>query len=79
MSMVDVKVVIDDAHLGAQDQVRAAVAAMGLNIETCIPEIGTIFGSADESVVPRLRLVDGVQQARSETRFSLPDDSEAPQ
>ena len=80
MRKVDVKVVIDDAHLGAQDAVRAAVAAAGLQVEQCIPEIGTIFGSAEEAVVERLRDVDGVLQAQSEATYALPPlDPETPQ
>lgn len=80
MRNVPLKVVIDDAHLSAQDAVQRAVAAVGLRIEECFPEIGTIFGSVDESLVGRIERVDGVLHAQQEAGYRVPPlDPKTPQ
>jgi hypothetical protein len=80
MARIAVKVVIDAAHLGAQEAVVSAVAAIGLRVEQCIPEIGAIYGSGeDDGLVDRLRAVDGVLQAQAEAGVALPEDPSAPQ
>lgn len=72
MSRVPVKVVIDDAHMNAQEAVERAVSALGFVVERSVPEIGAIFGSAEASVIDRLRGVDGVLRAQPEASYHLP-------
>jgi hypothetical protein len=80
MTRIPMKVVLDDAHLTSMDAVQKTIAAMGFQIEQCIPEIGAIYGSADEGVLKQLGEVDGVLRAQHEGAFSLaPRDPHAPQ
>lgn len=72
MSRVPVKVVIDSTHLDNQEGVERRVSALGMTIERTIREIGTIFGSVEESDIRQLQDVEGVLQARPERGFSVP-------
>ncbi len=72
MSMVHVKVVVDNAHMHNQEMVRQGVSAAGMVVDRTIPEIGTMFGSADESMIEILQRVEGVLRAQPEGGCQLP-------
>lgn len=76
MSEVHLKVVVDDAHLEQTDAVCQAVEAAGMRVETVVTEAGTIFGSADETVVRMIACVEGVLRAAPEEGFHVPPLSE---
>ncbi len=73
------KVVVDAAHLGETEAVCDAVRQAGMRIETVIAEAGTIFGTAEASLVQVIEQVEGVLRAAPEDRFDLPSDEAAPQ
>lgn len=80
MSMVYVKVVVDSAHMHNQDIVRQGVSAAGMIVDRTIPEIGAMFGSADESRIEFLQRVEGVLRAQPEGGCQLPPlDPDIPQ
>ncbi len=72
MSRVSIKIVLDADHLARQGDVCARIRSLGVTIEEVIPEIGAIFGSAEEDAMERIRAVEGVQQAGSEAGYHLP-------
>ncbi len=72
MPRVPVKVVLDTAHLNDQAAVCRAVSDAGLQVEQVIPEIGAIYGSAEEASVDRIGRIDGVLRAQRERGYQLP-------
>ena len=73
------KVVVDEAHLGETEAVCDAVREAGMRIETVIAEAGTIFGTAEASLVRVIERVEGVLRAAPEDGFEVPPNEDAPQ
>lgn len=73
------KVVVDEAHLSETEAVCDAVRQAGMRIETVIAEAGTIFGTAEASLVQVIAQVNGVLRAAPEDSFEIPPDEDAPQ
>ncbi|MEM7319447.1 MAG: hypothetical protein AAF408_10560 [Pseudomonadota bacterium] len=72
MAKVTVKVVVDDAHVNNSDMLEGKLRALGLEIEEIIPEIGVVFGTAEEESMEQLRALDGVAKAEPEQTYQLP-------
>lgn len=72
MGTVHLKVVVDAAHLARTEDVCAAVRAAGMRVETVVAEAGTIFGSADATMVTVIARVEGVLHAAPEAGFEVP-------
>lgn len=76
MAEISIKVVIDDAHLDQTETLSHRCEELGLHVQTVIPEIGTIFGTADESLLDKLCNLEGVENATTERGYQLPPMSE---
>lgn len=79
MGWISIKVIVDEAHQGQTEAVCAALRSLGMRVETAMPEIGVIFGAAEESLLPRVAMAEGVLSAAPEGRFHVPPDRKAPQ
>jgi hypothetical protein len=66
MAEIQIKVILDAAHIGNTDQMCRTLAAMGLSVESTFPEIGVIFGAGDPALLPRMQAIDGVTEAVAE-------------
>jgi hypothetical protein len=63
MNDLQIKVVLDAAHIGKTDQYCRTFAALGLTVESSFPEIGVIFGAGDAALLARMNAMEGVQEA----------------
>lgn len=76
MARIPIKVVVDDEHLDQTEALSRLCARLGLDVEAVIADAGTIFGTADESVLGELSQLEGVEEASAERRIHLPPLSE---
>jgi hypothetical protein len=72
MATVSLKVIVDHAHLDDPGTVQRRITALGVHIEVFHPEIGVLFGSGDESILPEIRRVEGVAEAECEATYTHP-------
>ncbi len=66
MGQIQIKVILDAAHIGQTDQMCRTLAAMGMAVESSFPEIGVIFGAGDQTLLPQMQAMDGVIDAVAE-------------
>lgn len=76
MSRNNYAVVIDDGHFDATTAIAETLAKQGFQVESIMPEIGAIYGSAEEGIMPRLKAIEGVEDVRREKTVQLPPFSE---
>lgn len=72
MSRLQYAVVIDDSHVSATAEIAGKLSEQGFSVESVAPEIGAIYGSAEEALIPKLRAVQGVEEVRPEESVQLP-------
>ncbi|MGL5009037.1 MAG: hypothetical protein ACRC6I_04095 [Paracoccaceae bacterium] len=70
MSEIQIKVVLDAAHIGKTDQYCRSLAEMGLSIDSSFPEIGVIFGAGDPALLVQMNAMEGVAEAVAEGTLS---------
>ncbi|MCU0803341.1 MAG: hypothetical protein MUD11_16555 [Rhodobacteraceae bacterium] len=63
MSEVQIKIILDAAHIAETAQYCQSFAAMGLSIDSSFPEIGVIFGAGDPALLVQMNAMDGVAEA----------------
>lgn len=66
MAEIQIKVILDPAHIGQTDQMCRSLAAMGMSVESSFPDIGVIFGAGDPALLPQMNAMDGVAEAVAE-------------
>jgi hypothetical protein len=66
MADIQIKVILDAAHIGNTDQICRSLAAMGMTVEQRFPDIGVIFGAGNPALLARMRAIDGVTEAVAE-------------
>jgi hypothetical protein len=66
MAEIQIKVILDAAHIGQTDQMCRSLVAMGMSVESSFPEIGVIFGAGDPALLPQMNAMDGVAEAVAE-------------
>lgn len=76
MPKVAMKVVVDDAHLESVGDLEKKLRDLGVEVEDVIPEIGVVFGSAEDEVVEKVRNLKGVARAEKEHTYRVPPMSE---
>jgi hypothetical protein len=69
MAEIQIKVVLDAAHIGQTDQMCDRLVAMGMSVESSFPEIGVIFGAGDDGLLLRMKTIDGVAEAVAEGKM----------
>jgi hypothetical protein len=69
-----VTVLVDDDHLGAIDEVAAALERAGLRVDAVLPAAGAITGSIGEPAA--LAAVEGVAAIEPAREFRLPPPDE---
>lgn len=72
MGWVSVKVVLDSRHAGETESLCRSLTDIGMTVETTMPEIGVIFGTVEESLLPKVAGTEGVLSAAPERTFRLP-------
>ena len=72
MPEIEIAVTVDDEHLPETQTIGDQLRALGVHHVKVMPEIGTIFGSLDAQLLPRVKEIAGVQDVREEHGFSLP-------
>ena len=77
--MIDVTVLVEEAHLGAIDDVAAALRSAGLRRDVALPATGVITGAVDdEAALAALRGIAGVESVERAQEIQLPP-PDAPQ
>ena len=72
MAWISIKVVVDAAHVAQTEAVCAELQSLGMRVETTMPEIGVIFGAAEESLLPAVSRAEGVLAADREGEMRVP-------
>ncbi len=72
MAEIQIKVTVDEAHLGRTLRLSRSLARIGMKVETTMPEIGVIFGSAEESLLPKVSATRGVLTVAPEAAYHVP-------
>ena len=72
MRKVQFSVVVDESHVDLTDEIAGKLTEQGFDVEEVAPEIGTIFGSAEEGLTPQLRSIEGIEDIRPEETVNLP-------
>ena len=75
MAQIEVKIIFDVKGGVDPDVVRQCATDAGLHVERVIPAIGAIFGSCEESVIGKLKVLKGVVRVAPEGRIQLPPTS----
>lgn len=63
MAEIQIKVILDAAHIAQTDQFCRSFAEMGLSVESSFPDIGVIFGAGDPALLGQMNAMDGVAEA----------------
>lgn len=66
MAEIQIKVILDAAHIGQTDQMCRSLAAMGMTVDSSYPDIGVIFGAVDSALLPQMQAMEGVTEAVAE-------------
>ncbi len=66
MTEIQIKVILDAAHIGQTDAMCRALADLGMTVESSFPDIGVIFGAGDPALLPQMQAMDGVTEAVAE-------------
>lgn len=72
MADIPLRVVLDEKHNPDDPKTKSALEEAGLKIEQQIPEIGVVYGTADQGKLSKLRGVQGVLEVEAEGRIDLP-------
>jgi hypothetical protein len=71
MTEIQIKVTVDEAYMGSMLRLRRSLTRIGMKVETTMPEIGVIFGSAEESLLPRVSAARGVLTVAAEATYHV--------
>lgn len=71
MSIVNVTISIDDAHLEQLSEITQRLQSAGMDVEQTLPTIGVISGSIDSEQVNRLYQIEGVQNIEPQQSYQL--------
>ncbi|WP_160010950.1 hypothetical protein [Rhizobium sp. 18055] len=72
MSRLSYAVVIDDNHFDETSAIAETISRQGFKVDRVLPEIGAIYGSAEEALVGRLRDIAGVEEVRESRDIQMP-------
>ena len=72
MSRLSYAVVVDDNHFDETRSIAETISRQGFKVESVMPEIGAIYGSAEENIVNRLRAIEGVEEVREAHDIQMP-------
>lgn len=72
MTTISLKVIVEEAYIDEADNVVRRIEELGVHVESRMPEIGVVFGSGDDSLLPKLREVEGVREAEPEATYRTP-------
>ncbi len=72
MSRLSYAVVIDDDHVDETNSIAETISRQGFKVESVMPDIGAIYGSAEETIVGRLRAIEGVEEVRESHDVEAP-------
>ncbi len=76
MTKIQMKVTLDDAHAGKTDALTEELKTLGVEVDTCLPAIGVVFGTGEEDLLPAVRRLEGVIDAQKEQSYHVPPMSE---
>jgi hypothetical protein len=69
MSKIDLVVTIREGHWATTDDVARQLTEQGMTVTASIPDIGIVFGRADEAALSALAQIGGVQSVEPETEL----------
>jgi hypothetical protein len=69
MAEIQIKIILDAAHIGQTEAYCRSLSEMGLRVEETFPEIGVIFGAGSATLLPRMRDLSGVAEAVAEGKL----------
>ncbi|WP_208349644.1 hypothetical protein [Pseudaestuariivita rosea] len=72
MSKIEIKVIFDTKAGVDADEIQRCVTDAGMEVDRCIPAIGALFGSCEESEIPKLQDIKGVLRVAPEGTVQLP-------
>jgi hypothetical protein len=72
MSRLSYAVVVDDNHFDETSAIAETISRQGFKVESVMPEIGAIYGSAEEAIVGRLRDIEGIEDVRESHDIQMP-------
>jgi len=75
--VIDVTILVSDEHVGAIDDVAAALQEAGLRLDLALPATGVITGAVeDEAAIESLAAVEGVVavERAQEVQIAPPDE-----
>jgi hypothetical protein len=73
MGVVKYSIVVDESHLSQTQSIAETASRNGFKVESVIPEIGAIFGQAEEKAIDQLRAIDGIEDVMKSGSVQLPD------
>ncbi|MDX3928285.1 MAG: hypothetical protein QHC90_21085 [Shinella sp.] len=65
-------IVVDEMHLTQTKSIAEAASARGFEVKSIVPEIGAIFGCADQKTLDQLLQIAGVEEVRPCEDIQLP-------
>ncbi|PYE34931.1 hypothetical protein C8J37_103257 [Rhizobium sp. PP-WC-1G-195] len=77
MSKLSYAVVVDDHHINATRAMADTMSSQGFIVQSVMPDIGAIYGKAEENVASRIRKMEGVEEVRVAMDIQLPPFSSA--
>jgi hypothetical protein len=72
MDKMKLTVTVDDAHVDQTQKVAESLTKAGFTVESTMPEVGAIFGSATADTAASLGGVEGVLEVRESGTVQLP-------
>jgi len=66
-----VTVTVDDAHVGAIDEVAGRLRDAGMEVASVLAAVGIITGSVPVARMPAIEAVEGVAAVQEQTSFKL--------
>ena len=73
MSRLNYSIVVDEHHLSETESIARAASRTGFKVESVLPEIGAIFGSAEEETIDLLLHIKGIEGVQQSGSVQLPD------
>ncbi|CZT33811.1 hypothetical protein [Rhizobium sp. 9140] len=77
MSKLSYAVVVDDHHIDATRAIADTMSSQGFIVMSVMPDIGAIYGEAEETVASRIRKMEGIEEVRLSMDVQLPPFSSA--
>ena len=80
MAQIGLTIMLEDGAQARMDEIVRQIEQSGVQVKQMLPHLGTVIGVGDDSKIPELEAVAGVEMVRPEAKFTLPPmDEDVPQ